>query len=72
MSDEIRTPWANPGPTDPVERAAASGLELDGDQFMRVKPIEGSTRRRARGRASPGRPTMTALGALPRQPPASI
>jgi len=26
-----------------VERAAASGLELDGDQFMRVKPIEGST-----------------------------
>jgi hypothetical protein len=29
-----------PGPTDPIERARATALGGDGDQYTRVKPIE--------------------------------
>jgi hypothetical protein len=40
--DEIRVPWSVPGPTDPVERAWATGIRLEGDHYTRVKPIEWS------------------------------
>jgi hypothetical protein len=31
-----------PGPTDPAERAWATGLRLDGDHYANVKPIDWS------------------------------
>jgi hypothetical protein len=40
MSDEHQINWGLPGPTDPVERAWATALRRDGDQYSRVKPIE--------------------------------
>jgi hypothetical protein len=43
MSDEDgRIPWGMPGPTDPAERAWATGLRLDGDHYANVKPIDWS------------------------------
>ena len=42
MSDQHEIPWGLPGPTDPVERAWATGIELDGDHFRLVRPTEWS------------------------------
>jgi len=33
--DHHQIPWGMPGPTDPVERARATGLEYDGDRTGR-------------------------------------
>jgi hypothetical protein len=40
VSDEHQIPWGMPGPDDPVERAWATALRRDGDQYTRVRPIE--------------------------------
>jgi len=43
MSDAAhQIPWGLPGPTDPAERASATGLRVDGDHYTNVKPIDWS------------------------------